>query len=95
MVATKTGLNKYMNLFFSTFLTGAQHFHPLNSEYCFVILRGRSYNSRRILILFTITTQTLKNKGKKVNDFPVPSRDVTDQTLPGQEKLNYSRPGRV
>ena len=22
---------------------------------------------------------------KNVNDFPVPSRDVTDQTLPGQE----------
>jgi hypothetical protein len=32
---------------------------------------------------------------KKVNDFPVPSRDVTDQTLPGRELLNYSRPGRV
>ncbi len=32
---------------------------------------------------------------KKVSHFPVPSRDVTDQTLPGREKLNYSRPGRV
>jgi hypothetical protein len=32
---------------------------------------------------------------KKVNHFPVPSRDVTDQTLPGREKLKYSRPGRV
>jgi hypothetical protein len=31
---------------------------------------------------------------KKVNHFPVPSRDVTDQTLSGREKLNYSRPGR-
>jgi hypothetical protein len=28
---------------------------------------------------------------KKVNDFPVPSRDVTNQTLPGLENLNYSR----
>ncbi len=27
--------------------------------------------------------------------FPVPSRDVTDQTLPDRGKLNYSRPGRV
>jgi hypothetical protein len=32
---------------------------------------------------------------KKVSGFPVPSRDVTDQTLPGRELLNYSRPGRV
>jgi hypothetical protein len=32
---------------------------------------------------------------KKFIDFPVPSRDVTDQTLPGREKINYSRPGRV
>ncbi len=32
---------------------------------------------------------------KKVTDFPVPSRDVTIQTLPGWEKLNYSRLGRV
>jgi hypothetical protein len=33
---------------------------------------------------------------KKVN-FAVPSRDVTNQTLPGprREKLNYSRPGIV
>jgi hypothetical protein len=32
---------------------------------------------------------------KKVSGFLVPSWDVTDQTLPGQELLNYSRPGRV
>jgi hypothetical protein len=32
---------------------------------------------------------------KKVNYFPVPSRDVTNQTLTGREYLNYSRPGRV
>jgi hypothetical protein len=30
---------------------------------------------------------------KKVTDFPVPSRDVTNQTLPGWEY--YSHPGRV
>ncbi len=30
-----------------------------------------------------------------VNDFPVPSRDVTNQILPDREKLNCSRPGRV
>jgi hypothetical protein len=28
---------------------------------------------------------------KKVSGFPVPSRDVTNQTLPGRELLNYSR----
>ncbi len=32
---------------------------------------------------------------KKVILFPVPSRDVTNQSLPGRELLNYSRPGRV
>ncbi len=32
---------------------------------------------------------------KKVSGFPVPSRDVTNQTVPGREYLNYSRPGRV
>ncbi len=31
---------------------------------------------------------------KKVNDLPVPSRDVTYQTLPGREYLNYFQPGR-
>jgi hypothetical protein len=29
---------------------------------------------------------------KKVSGFSVPSQDVTDQTLPGRELLNYSRP---
>ncbi len=32
---------------------------------------------------------------KKISDFPVPSRDVIYQTLPGREFLNFSQPGRV
>jgi hypothetical protein len=32
---------------------------------------------------------------KKVAHFPLPSRDVTNQTLPGRELFNYSRLGRV
>ncbi len=32
---------------------------------------------------------------KKVMVFPVPSEDVTNQTFPGRELSNYSRPGRV
>ncbi len=32
---------------------------------------------------------------KKVSDIPVPSRDVTCQTLPGREYSFYYRPGRV
>jgi hypothetical protein len=32
-------------------------------------------------------------KKRFVVGFPVPSRDVTDQTLPGREYFNYSRPG--
>ncbi len=30
-----------------------------------------------------------------MTDFPVPRRDVSDQTLPGRELINDSRPGRV
>ncbi len=32
---------------------------------------------------------------KKFNDFPILSRDVTNQTLPSREEINYSRLGRV
>ncbi len=32
---------------------------------------------------------------KGYSEFPFPSRDVTNQTLPGRESFNYSRPGRV
>jgi hypothetical protein len=32
---------------------------------------------------------------KKVNDFPVPIRDITKQALPAQEYFNNFRPGRV
>jgi hypothetical protein len=32
---------------------------------------------------------------KKVSNFPVPGRDITNQTHPGREQLNYSPPGRV
>jgi hypothetical protein len=41
---------------------------------------------------------TVKRKDtleKKFSDFPVPSRNVTNQTFPGLEKFNYYRPGRV
>jgi hypothetical protein len=37
---------------------------------------------------------TLQGK-KKVSHFPFSNRDVTNQTLPVREKLNYSRQGRV
>jgi hypothetical protein len=32
---------------------------------------------------------------KKICDFPVPSRDVTNENLPGRKLFNYSLPGRV
>ncbi len=44
---------------------------------------------------FPRDTILVHNTVKKVSDFPVSSRDVTNQTLPGREKLNYSPPGRV
>ncbi len=36
-----------------------------------------------------------KHCKKRASGFPVPSRDVTYQTLTGRELLNYSWPGRV
>jgi hypothetical protein len=43
----------------------------------------------RYLNSYVYVHHSAKNLGntlyKKVNDFPVPSRDVTDQTLPGRE----------
>jgi hypothetical protein len=33
-------------------------------------------------------TEKVRYTVKKVSDFSVPSRDVTNQTLPGREKLN-------
>ncbi len=41
------------------------------------------------------TTMPTPYTVKKVIDVPVPSRDVTNQTLPGGENFNYSRPGRA
>jgi hypothetical protein len=38
---------------------------------------------------------TLLYTVKKGNNFPVPSRDVTNETLSGRELFNYSRPDRV
>ncbi len=32
---------------------------------------------------------------KRLTIFPVPSRNATNQTLPGREYYNYNRPGRV
>jgi hypothetical protein len=62
---------------------------------------GRSANPKyanlRTLINYLLDFRTLRNCGtlwisdlrtytvKKVSDFPVPSRDVTNQTLPGRE----------
>ncbi len=41
------------------------------------------------------TLKILTYTVKKVIVFPVPSRDVTDQTLPGGEYFNPSQPGRL
>jgi hypothetical protein len=46
-------------------------------------------------IRFITTCNSCINTVKKVSGFPVPSRDVTFQTLPGREQFNYSRPGPV
>ncbi len=43
-------------------------------------------------VLHYITLLQLQYTVKKVSDFPVPSRDVTYQTLPGRELLNFVSP---
>jgi hypothetical protein len=50
---------------------------------------------RKSLYLHVIDALVIIYTVKKGNDFPVPSRYVTNQTLPGRELLNYSRQGRV
>jgi hypothetical protein len=47
---------------------------------------GCKLQSTTVLGIYTV---------KKGYRFPVPSRYVTNQTLPDREKFNYSRPGRV
>ncbi len=49
----------------------------------------RMFNIRICVVNLMLTLE------KKVSGFPVPSRDVTYQTLPGRELLSYSRPRRV
>ncbi len=46
---------------------------------------------KRWIVLLVLHSDTVK----KVSNFPVPSRDVINQTLPSGEYFNYSRPGRV
>ncbi len=46
-------------------------------------------------VIISFGTYKVHYTVKKVNGFPVPSRDVTNQTLSGREYLNYSWPGRV
>ncbi len=66
-------------LFYTIFLT----------ECCAVASNKLHWHTSYIIQLFAYTVK------KNVSDFPVPSRDVTYQTLPGLEKFYYSRPGRV
>jgi hypothetical protein len=50
-----------------------------------------------ILTLFITGSKAELNDGytvKKAIVFPVPIRDVTNQTLSGREEFNNSRPGR-
>ncbi len=57
------------------------------------LLRQTKYFDYKVSLDGTIeTTHTVK---KNVSEFPALSRDVTNQTLPGRERMNYSRPGRV
>ncbi len=46
----------------------------------------------QLLILLSLSPVNREHSEKKFIVFPVPSRDVTNQTLPGQELLNYSQP---
>ncbi len=58
------------------------HYHP--------VIRLRSQNFWIFWNFYTWGTLL-----KKVNDFPISRRDVTNPTLSGRKLFNYSRPGRV
>ncbi len=56
--------------------------------------KGKSIVHSAIVLTLLAQASTIHCK-KKVSDIPVPSRDVTNQTLPRRKKLNYFRPERV
>jgi hypothetical protein len=59
-----------------------------------LVLNSKKQSGGRIIVLYQlpwVSSYTLK----KVIDFPVPSRNVTNQTLPDWELKTYSRPRRV
>ncbi len=49
-----------------------------------------SWKLKKVVIILTVLMAS--HTVIKVSDFPVPSQDATDQTLPGREYFNYSRP---
>jgi hypothetical protein len=49
----------------------------------------------RLFVSSTLYKSVKLTLYKKVIVFPVPSRDITDHTLPGREKFNYYPPGRI
>jgi hypothetical protein len=69
------------------------------SKMPFRFLRGFSKKQRKSLKIAVVGATEVGKSGdytvKKGYPFPVSSRDVTNQTLPGREKINYSRPRRV
>ncbi len=52
-------------------------------------------NKIRTLVVALVQFKMCLHCKKKVFVFPVPGRDVTNQTLPSLEFWTYSRPGRV
>jgi hypothetical protein len=54
-------------------------------------MTNKTRENQTISALMLVMITALK---KKVIDFPVLRRDVTNQTLTGRELLSYSRPGR-
>ncbi len=96
-------LNHHIHLW-NTWLSMVSRLTTEKSRICQKISQYSKILARSTMDLFnerTVTknTVTLFSKltlhCKKSFNFPVPSRDVTSQTIPGREKLNYSRPGRV
>ncbi len=84
-----------MSLFFPLQSIATGFFYRQGALLIYESVPGSRFVSRPRNLIFLrpkkrSNSYTLK---KKVDDFPVPSRDVTNQTVSGREKLNYSRPG--
>ncbi len=80
-----------MSTFLSLILSEAgRDLHMLADSTCSIFIYSKLINEKLIYFLCLINCTV-----KKVIVFPVPNRDVMNQSLRGRKKFYNSRPGRV